>query len=200
MQCSSFGVPGGFGAQDYHATTCDDYGRHWSRVITLLPFIQTLFEIAVLRKGPQHIPRSNILLTLAVLLWLLAVLCQVAVIRSIDESDFVMELFSALVGVICFSAIVVAFGKAPRLTQTITAILGCGALIAFAFAFAYVFLQAIGSPVLTLLVVWAIVLWSVSVKGHIIASAIDRHWYAGLAVAVAVFIFQHVVHVYISAP
>ena len=166
----------------------------------MLAFIQTLFEIALLRKGPDQIPRSNILLSLAVLLWVLAVLCQVAVIQSIDESDFVMELFSALIGVICFSAIVVAFGKTPRLTQTITAILGCGALLAFTFAFAYVLLQLIGSPVLTLLVVWAIVLWSVSVKGHIIASAIDRHWYAGLAIAVAVFIFQHVVHAYISAP
>jgi hypothetical protein len=166
----------------------------------LLPLIQTLFEIALLRKGPQDIPRSNVLLALVILLWLLAVLFQVALIQTIDESDFALEVFSALVGVICYSAIIVAFGKAPRLTQTITAILGCGALLAFTFALAYVVLQAIGSPVLMLLVVWAIVLWSVSVKGHIIASAIDRHWYAGLAFAVAVFILQHVVHAYISNP
>ena len=174
--------------------------QYWSSVIPLLPFIQTLFDIALLRKGPQHIPRSNILLAFAILLWLLAVLCQVALIQTIDERDFVLELFSALVGVICYSAIIIALGKATRLTQAITAILGCGALLAFTFAIAYVLLQALGSPVLTLLVVWAIVLWSVSVKGHIIASAIDRHWYAGLAIAVAVFILQHVVHAYISAP
>jgi hypothetical protein len=166
----------------------------------LLPLIQTLFQITLLRKGPQDLPRSGVLLLLAILLWLLAVLCQVALIQSIDEMDFVLELFSALIGVICYSAIVVAVGHAPRLTQTITAILGCGSLLAFAFAVAYVFLQAIGSPVLMLLVVWAIVLWSVSVKGHIIASAINRHWYAGLAIAVAVFVLQHVVHAYVSAP
>lgn len=190
----------GFGAQDYHAMTCDDCRHPQSGLTSLLPLFRTLYEITLLRKGPQHIPRSGILLVMATVFWLFAVLCQVALIQSIDEKDFVLELFSALVGVICYSAVVVAFGQSPRLTQTITAILGCGAMLAFVFAFAYIFLQAIGSPVLMLLVVWAIVLWSVSVKGHIIASAINRHWYAGLAIAVAVFSLQHVIHAFTSAP
>lgn len=166
----------------------------------MLPLIQTLFEIALLRKGPQHIPRSGILLAMTACLWLLAVLCQVALIQDIDERDFVLEVFSVLVALTCYAAIVLAFGHGTRLTQTITALLGCGALLVFTFTIAYVFLQAIGSPVLMLLVVWGIVLWSVSVKGHIIASAISRHWYAGLAIAVAVFVLQHVIHAHVSTP
>ena len=164
----------------------------------MLPLIQTLFDIALLRKGPEHIPRSTALLIVVIGLWLFAVLVQMALIERIDEADFFYELFSALVGVISYSAVVIGFGQAPRLTQTITAILGCGALLAIIFTVGYVVLQAVGVPALMFIMVWAIVLWSLSIKGHIIASAIGRHWYLGLAIAVSVFILQHVVHAYIS--
>jgi hypothetical protein len=35
-----------------------------------------------------------------------------------------------------------------------------------------------------------ILLWSIPVEGHIIARAIDRHWYVGIGAALAVFVFQ----------
>ncbi|MGI9199563.1 MAG: hypothetical protein ACR2QL_00790 [Woeseiaceae bacterium] len=164
----------------------------------MLPLIQTLFDIVRLRKGPEHIPRSTVLLILVIGLWLFAVLAQMVMIERIAEADFFYEIFSALVGVICYSAVVIGFGKAARLTQTITAILGCGALLSILFTVGYIVLQAVGNNTLTFLMVWAIVLWSISIKGHIIASAISRHWYLGLAIAVFVFILQHVVHAYIS--
>jgi hypothetical protein len=73
-----------------------------------------------------------------------------------------------------------------------SAIIGCGALLMSVFVGAYVFLQPfIGAGLMTL-VAWLILLWSVSVKGHIIASAIDRHWYIGLSIAVAVFVLQSI--------
>ena len=178
--------------------SCDDGDYRFQGAALLLALIQTLFDIVLLRKGPEHIPRSTILLIVVIVFWIFAVLCQVALIPSIDEADFIFELFSALIAVTCYSAVIIGFGQAPRLTQTITALLGCGALLAIIFALVFVILQAIGSPVMTLLAVWAIVLWSVSIKGHIISRAIDRHWYLGLAIAVSVFILQHVVHAYIS--
>lgn len=165
----------------------------------MLPLIQTLFDIALLRKGPEHIPRSKLLLLLAIFLWLFAVLCQVALIPQIDESDFIYELFSVLVAITTYSAVVVGFGQGPRLLQTITAMLGCGAILATVFTVAYIVLQAIDSPLIMLIGIWAIVLWSISVKGHIIASAISRHWYLGLAIAVFVFVLQHTVHAYITS-
>jgi hypothetical protein len=90
--------------------------------------------------------------------------------------------------------VVVGFSQAPRLTQTITALLGCGALLAVVFAVAYVLLEFFGSPILVMLVVWTIVLWSIAIKGHIIATTINRHWYIGLAIAVGIFVLQHLVH------
>ena len=169
-------------------------------IAAMLPFFQTLFDIVLLRKGPQHIPRSMALLILSIVLWLFAVLTQVTLIGQFDEAQFGLEVFSALIAVTCYSTIIVGFSQTARLTQTITALLGCGALLALVFAVAYVLLEWIGSPILLLLVVWAIVLWSIAIKGHIIATTINRHWYIGLAIAVGVFVLQHIVHQLITAP
>ncbi len=73
-----------------------------------------------------------------------------------------------------------------------SAIIGCGALLMSVFVAAYVLLQPFIGPGLMTLVAWLILLWSVSIKGHIIASAINRHWYIGLSIAVAVFILQSI--------
>lgn len=159
-------------------------------VIHLLLFIKTLFDIALLRKGPQHIPQSRILLFLSALLLTVAVLAALVLIDRFDEQDVVLEFFSVLIAVVCYSAIVLGAGQGPRLTQTITAILGCGALLTFTLVAGYVLLPPfIGAPLMTL-VAFLILLWSLSIKGHIIATAINQHWYLGLAIATAVFTLQ----------
>jgi len=163
-------------------------------VVPLLPFLQTLFDIALLRKGPEHIPRSVVMLLMAIVLWFFAALAALALIDRYNESDFLLEIFSALIAVACYSAIVMGARQPSRLIQTITAILGCGALLTVLFVAAYALLQPfIGAGLMTL-VAWLILLWSVSIKGHIIASAINRHWYLGLAIAVAVFVLQSVIN------
>jgi hypothetical protein len=43
-----------------------------------------------------------------------------------------------------------------------------------------------------------ILLWSVPVEGHIIARAIDRQWFVGLFMAVAVFILQLYLYSYLD--
>jgi hypothetical protein len=160
------------------------------RVTPLLLFIKTLFDIALLRKGPQHIPRSGILLLLAALLWIVAVLAALVLIDRFDERDVVLEFFSVLIAVVCYSAIVIGARQGPRLTQTITAILGCCALLTVTLVAGYALLQPFIGAALMTLVAFLILLWSLSIKGHIIASAINRHWYLGLAFAVAIFVLQ----------
>jgi hypothetical protein len=168
-------------------------------VAPLLPFLQTLFDIALLRKGPEHIPRSVVMLLMAIVLWFFAALSALALIDRFDESDFLLEIFSVLIAVACYSAVVTGSRQSSRLTQTITAILGCGALLTIVFVAAYVLLQPfIGAGLMTL-VAWLILLWSVSIKGHIIASAINRHWYVGLAIAVAIFVLQSVINMFVSS-
>jgi hypothetical protein len=44
------------------------------------------------------------------------------------------------------------------------------------------------------IVVTLILLWSIPVEGHIIARAIERHWYIGIVAAMTVFVFQLFLH------
>ena len=156
----------------------------------LLPFLKTLFDIALLRKGPEHIPRSVVMLLMAILLWVFARLATLALISGSNEQIFVIEFFSAFLAICMYTVVVVLAGKHSHLLQTITAIIGVSALMRVAYLAANTLLMPFLGVGFMRIVVIATILWSISVKGHIIASAIERHWYAGLAVALIVTIMQ----------
>lgn len=160
----------------------------------VLPLIRTLFHIVLLRKGPEDIPRSWFLFVLVLALWLFSALAALALIGQFDETDFLLGLFSGTIGVLCYAALVVVSGRPSRLLQTVSAIIGCGALISLAFVAEYVLFLPFLGEVPTGLVANLILLWSVPVEGHIIARAIDRHWYIGILIAIAVFALQYVIY------
>lgn len=153
-------------------------------------FIKTLFDITLLRKGPESIPRSWILFLLAMALWVFSGLAGIALIDRFDESDFLFGMFNGAIGVLCYAGLVVVSGHPDRLLQTISAVVGCGALIWLAFIAEYVLFMPFLGEVPTGLIGTLILFWSVPVEGHIIARSIDRHWYIGILIAVAVFSLQ----------
>jgi hypothetical protein len=160
----------------------------------VLPLIRTLFDIVLLRKGPEVIPRSGILLVPVLGLWLFASLAAVALVDQFREADFFLGMFGGLVGVLCYAGVVVLSGHASRMLQTVLAILGCGALIMLMFVAEYVLLLPFLGKMPTSLIANLILLWSVPVEGHIIARATERHWYIGILVALAVFILQYLIY------
>ncbi len=115
-------------------------------------------------------------------------------IEQFDESDFFLGFFSGTIGILCYAGIVVVSGKSSRLLQTVSAVVGCGALISLAFVAEYVLLLPFLGEAPTGLFANLLLLWSVPVEGHIIGRAIDRHWYIGILMAVAVFVLQYVVY------
>ena len=104
----------------------------------LLPLVRTLLDITLLRKGPDAIPVSGMLLLMAIGLWLLSSLSVLSLIDQYDERDFIIGLYTALAGVVAYTVILVLAGHASRAMQTITAILGCGAVISLAFVAEFV--------------------------------------------------------------
>ena len=158
------------------------------------PLIRTLFDITLLRKGPDAIPRSGLLLALVIGFWIFASLIGLVLIERLDETDFFLGLFSGLAGIACYATIVVLGGFGSRLTQTVTALVGCGALIFLVFVAQYVLFLPVAGELVTGLVANLILLWSVPVEGHIIARAIDRHWYTGILIAITVFILQYILY------
>lgn len=160
----------------------------------MLSLIQTLFDIVRLRKGPDAIPYSLLLFSLIVALWLLAGLAMMVSTPDMDERDYVIGTLSGVIGLACYAAVIVIAGKRPRLLQAATALLGCGALLSLIFVAANAALTPILAANTVNLIVTLILLWSVPVEGHIISRTIDRHWYVGLMIAMAVFIFQLVLY------
>jgi len=156
----------------------------------MLALFETLFDIIRLRKGPDAIPYSWLLCLIAMLLWLVAGLAMTLMTEELGERDFLIGTFTGVVGLACYASIVVLSGHTPRLLQSVTAILGCGAALSFVFIAGKVFLSPFLSQNLTDLVVMLILLWSIPVEGHIIARTIDRHWYLGIVTAMTVFVFQ----------
>lgn len=165
----------------------------------MLPLVKTLLEIVLLRKGPDSIPRSAVLFVLVVMLWLFSSLAVLALIEQFDESDFLLGLFTALVGTLSYAAVVVFSGHSSRVLQTVSAVLGCGALISLAFVAEFVLFTPFLGQSISGIVAQLILLWSVPVEGHIIARAIDRHWYVGILIAISVFILQFVIYNLVSA-
>ena len=167
----------------------------------MLPLLKTLLDITLLRKGPDDIPHSLVMLMMNVALWLISALAALALIERFDESDFYLGLFSGVVGVSCYAAIVFLSGRPARVLQTVSAIIGVGALITLVFVFEYALLAPFVGDASAGLIATVILFWSVPVEGHIIARAIDRHWYVGILLAVGVFSFQYAINLLVtSAP
>lgn len=156
----------------------------------MLALIETLFDIIRLRKGPDAIPHSTVLLGIIFALWFFAGLIMTLLTAELDGQDFVIGTITGVAGLLCYTAIVLLSGKRARLMQTVTALLGCGALLSLIFVAANVFLSPFLSESIGNLVVTLILLWTVPVEGHIISRAVDRHWYVGVVAAMAVFVFQ----------
>lgn len=163
-----------------------------------MALLKTLFDIIRLKKGPDAIPYSWVVTLITLMLWLVAGFVITAMTEEMSDEDFLIGTFTGVVGLACYASIVVLSGRSPRLLQTVTAILGCGALLSFLFVAGTLVLTPLLSSSTVNLVVTLILLWSIPVEGHIIARAIDRHWYVGIVAALAVFVFQLFLYGYLN--
>ena len=152
--------------------------------------IQTLLDITLLRKGPQHIPASWLLFGVAVVLRTLAVLLLVVAIEQFTMQSVKADLVIWLIGLLCFGGVLVAVGKRERLAQTMTALVGIGAIVTFAMFLVTVVGGALFAQQPVMTVAQLVLLWSVVVKGHIMANATGWHWYAGLLISLGVLLLQ----------
>ncbi len=156
----------------------------------MLQLAITLFDIVRLHKGPDAIPHSRFLLAVITALWLVAGMLMMAATPELDQRDFVIGTFIGVIGLCCYAAIIIASGRSARLMQAIMAFLGCGALISLLFIASDAVLTLLAGEPTAGIVATLILLWSVPVEGHIISRTIERHWYIGILIAVAVFMLQ----------
>ena len=154
-------------------------------------FIKTLFEIVTIRKGPDAIPYSWLLLNVATALWFLPLLALVAVIQDFGRPAVVVLVASWLLSLACYASVIVLAGYRHRLLQSLTAIIGCGAIIFFAQVASLVAASLLVGAAVAEIIVDLLLFWSVYVKGHIVSRAISREWYVGMVIAIGVFLLQY---------
>jgi hypothetical protein len=160
----------------------------------MLALLQTLFDIIRLRKGPDAIPRSSVLFFIVVGFWLLVDVLAGVVIPTFGKSS-VSGLAISTLGVIIFALVATLDGKNNRIMQMLTALIGCGAVLGFAVTLTIgVALQLQGLdlvPILGVLIVWSITLFSIVVDGHILSRTLDRPQLHGVIIAFLVFALQY---------
>jgi hypothetical protein len=149
-----------------------------------------LLDICLLRRGPEDIPYSKLLFSMCVGLWLLALLATMLSIENFDGHDAGVAIASALVGLLAYVTLISLTGFGNRTLQTLSALVGCGALISVAMLAFLLLVTPLAGALAANFGAFLLLAWSVPVKGHIIARALDRHWYIGIVIALSIFLLQ----------
>lgn len=155
----------------------------------MLTLLKTYFEMITLRRGPDAVPASWLVLSISVGILGIAWVIQVGLAESPDPRILSVSFVAYLLTLVFFGAIVYLYGHADRLLQTLSSIIACGSIIALVAALiAELLAPLIGREALVLhYLMW---LWSVPVKGHIVARAIQQHWFIGFAFAISAFLLR----------
>ena len=128
---------------------------------------------------------------MSLVLWVVAAVAFTSLIENADGADVRRELLNFVLAMSCYYAVLVSSGHSERILQTLTALIGCGALMALCFTAALVSIgQLAGQAFISMLAILYLI-WSMTVEGHIIARAIDRVFYIGVLIAFAIFVFQY---------
>jgi len=136
-------------------------------------------------------PASWLVFALALLLMQLTSVIGASLIDYGDNYSHLLAFLSNLLAITIYAAVLYVGGFSGRFLQTISAITGCGAILGLLFVGSYVMLTPFLGHNVAVVLATLFIFWSVPVEGHIIARAIERDWYLGIAIAMAVFIAQY---------
>ncbi len=165
----------------------------------MLMLLKTFYEIVLLRKGPEVIPASPVLFAMTIVIWIVAVSFPLVALPDFGGRDVAIAAINTSLSLLIFSGLLALAGKSHRTLPTLTAMLGCGSVISLAIVLWIVMLTPTGDPIVIYLVPQLMLYWSVPVKGHILARALNKHWFVGIAIACAVFVMQYTISITASA-
>ena len=73
--------------------------------------------------------------------------------------------------------------------------MACGSILTVLHVVVFVVMRQFTSDVVTDTVAWLILIWAITVKGNIIARSIEQHWFAGIAIAMTIFVMQNITYI-----
>jgi hypothetical protein len=147
-----------------------------------------LFDIVLLRQGPDKLPRSWLVFFVALVISVLVSMSVSEIVLPGIDPMHDVTLLLAILNVGFYFVVLQVTGYPERFVQTAIAILGADAVLTFFYMGGFLAVELVADKSTALTLAWFISCWSVSVEGHIIARAIDRHWLVGIAIALASYV------------
>lgn len=157
----------------------------------MIPLVQAMIEIAMHRRGPQDLPASTFLFRLVLVAYLVIGIASASIYQqAIAKIALQVALDLLLFGT--FFWIVLAIYRQPRRwLQTFTALLGTGTFLSVLALPLHLWRQATGAEqsagLLPALGLFALLLWSLAVIGHILHHALEIPYLGGILVAMCYF-------------
>jgi hypothetical protein len=157
---------------------------------SLRALINPFIQICLLRQGPQDLPTSGILLAIA-----LTAHTVMSVVLSHISLNTLQALLSGLLDtvmlVVLTGSLLFVQRRITRVTQTVTALAGTGAIITFLALPLSGWLhgadQAAGEGGFALLLLLILTGWSLAIAGHIFRHALSVPYFVGLVLAVVFY-------------
>lgn len=150
--------------------------------------IRLFLDICLLRRGPQDVPASVVLMQLCTLTYLFSSFGLLA----FEETPVLQNLAKVAIDFLFFAAIVwgalVWRGHTARWLQTWTALMGSCTLLALValptIRWLYLGAEAGAVDPLAVLLWFGILLWNLAVIGHVLRHAMQAPFALGMAVAI----------------
>lgn len=140
-----------------------------------------IFDICLLKKGPQDLPESLGLLYLLILLQ--ALINFIILMMSVDLFNATIQVFVGLLLILGLSWVILFFSKkSTRYIQTAGALMATDALIGFFALPAMAALMGQGAG-LGAITVMLLMIWSWVISAHIFRHALNQSFAFGLGIA-----------------
>ncbi|MBT5219767.1 MAG: hypothetical protein HOI35_03085 [Woeseia sp.] len=162
---------------------------------TLQHLLRTFIEITLLRQGPQDVPSRSVVLVVAIGLLLFAFLSTAVAMPETVSGNIAISFFVSVLSYVVYWLVLLATGFGRRLVPTIASIMACGSILTILHVVVFVVMRQFTSDVVTDTVAWLILIWAIPVKGNIIARSIEQHWFAGIAIAMTIFVMQNITYI-----
>ena len=152
--------------------------------------LKAFIDIFLLRRGPDDLPKSSLVLALAIGLSIVVNFLFYAIIESQYATDLFLEFATELVKIASYIIVLLLFGLISRIMQTMTAIIACNAILGLLLTVLLILFQPVMNKEIDAAFAGLITFWLILVEGHIISRAVQLHRVTGIAIAVVIFILQ----------
>ena len=158
-------------------------------------FLKVFLDIVLWRRGPQDLPNSGLLVVLTLVAYELVNLVQIALMEVSIAELLLYLVVDPLLLMGGLWLVMMLYGRKDRWAQTVSAVLGCTALMALVVSVPMVLLvgpRMAGNPPAALqLLALALVIAFILVVGRIIQLATDSNLLTGSAIATTYVVMFH---------